>query len=275
MDVLGHGRHRLRGSQSGRGKLVAEGAGRGPECWLARRAGLRALEGCPGPSSFRGDILEPELPAHRRSRAGGPRLPRRRRLSAPGARESGRDLPQQRGGGTRHVARGLRARSGVERVVYTSSVGTASAFPRTAGPGTETTTPVNPRRHDRPLQNARSSSPRRVADEYAARGAACRHRQTRPIPIGPWGSEAHPDGPDDRGLPARGEMFATVDTGLNLIHVADVRAARGILLAARLGNAWARSTSWACENHSLARDLRPARAHHRHPGPPPPRAACS
>src|SRR5262249_29934816 len=46
-----------------------------------------------------------------------------------------------------------------------------------------------------------------------------------------------------------GRMFATVDTGLNLIHVADV--ARGHLLAARLGGVGEKYIL-GCENHSLA-----------------------
>jgi len=71
----------------------------------------------------------------------------------------------------------------------------------------------------------------RVAEEFAARGL--------PVvivnpsnPIGPWEVKPTPTGRMVLDYLHR-RMFATLDTGLNLIHVADV--ARGHLLAARLG----------------------------------------
>jgi dihydroflavonol-4-reductase len=71
----------------------------------------------------------------------------------------------------------------------------------------------------------------RVAEEYAARGL--------PVvivnpsnPIGPWEVRPTPTGQMILDY-LLGRMFATLDTGLNLVHVADV--ARGHLLAAQRG----------------------------------------
>src|SRR5207245_6455396 len=87
----------------------------------------------------------------------------------------------------------------------------------------------------------------RVPDEYVARGL--------PVvivnpsnPIGPW--EVRPTPPGQMILDyLLGRMFATLDTGLNLIHVADV--ARGHLLAAHRGRAGEKYIL-GCENHSLS-----------------------
>src|SRR5262249_29700403 len=87
----------------------------------------------------------------------------------------------------------------------------------------------------------------RVAEEFAAGG----------LPLG-IGNPSNPIGPRE-GKPTPtgrlglhhplGRTFATLDTGLNLIHVADV--ARGHLLAARLGRVGERYILGA-ENLSLS-----------------------
>jgi dihydroflavonol-4-reductase len=145
--------------------------------------------------------------------------------------------------GTRNVLEAC-ARSGVERVVYTSSVGTLG-IPEDGGPGTETT-PVTLDDMIGPYKRSKFLA-ERVAEEYAARGLLV--VIVNPTnPIGPWEVKPTPTGQMivDYLL---GRMFATVDTGLNLIHVADV--ARGHLLAARLGRVGEKYIL-GCENHSLA-----------------------
>ena len=87
----------------------------------------------------------------------------------------------------------------------------------------------------------------RVAEEFASRGL--------PVvivnpsnPIGPWEVKPTPTGRLVLDY-LLGRTFATLDTGLNLIHVADV--ARGHLLAARLGHVGERYILGA-ENLSLS-----------------------
>ncbi|MBI4610041.1 MAG: NAD-dependent epimerase/dehydratase family protein [Candidatus Rokubacteria bacterium] len=129
--------------------------------------------------------------------------------------------------GTRSVLEAC-ARAGVERVVYTSSCGTLG-IPKDGRPGTEAT-PVS-------LQDMIGDYKRskflaeRAAEEYAARGL--------PIvivnptnPIGPWDVKPTPTGQMVLDF-LKGRMFGTLDTGLNLVHAADV--ARGHILAARKG----------------------------------------
>ena len=129
--------------------------------------------------------------------------------------------------GTRHVLEAC-AQAGVARVVYTSSVGTLG-IPRNGQPGTETT-PVGLRDMVGPYKRSKWLA-ERVAEEYAAHGV--------PVvivnpsnPIGPWEVKPTPTGQLIVDF-LHGRMVATLDTGLNLVHVADV--ARGHILAAQKG----------------------------------------
>jgi dihydroflavonol-4-reductase len=236
MDVLVTGATGFVGANVTR-RLVAEGC---RVRVLARpTSSLRALEGCPT-QLVRGDILEPDslrpavegcgLVFH---------VAADYRLWARDPAEIYRNNVE----GTRNVLEAC-ARSGVERVVYTSSVGTLG-IPKDGGPGTETT-PVTLDDMIGPYKRSKFLA-ERVADEYAARGLPV--VIVNPTnPIGPWEVKPTPTGQMivDYLL---GRMFATVDTGLNLIHVADV--ARGHLLAARLGRVGEKYIL-GCENHSLA-----------------------
>jgi dihydroflavonol-4-reductase len=129
--------------------------------------------------------------------------------------------------GTRTVLEACQ-RADVGRVVYTSSVGTLG-LPRDGSPGTEAT-PVTLEDMIGDYKRSKFLA-ERVAEEFAARGL--------PVvivnpsnPIGPWEVKPTPTGRMVLDFLQR-RMFATLDTGLNLVHVADV--ARGHLLAARLG----------------------------------------
>lgn len=131
--------------------------------------------------------------------------------------------------GTRTVLSAC-ARAGTERVVFTSTVG-ALGIPKDGSPGTETT-PVTLADMIGPYKRSKFLA-EQVALEWAGRG--------QPIvivnpstPVGPWDVKPTPTGQiivDFLG----GRMFATIDTGLNLVHVRDV--ARGHLLAAERGRA--------------------------------------
>ena len=144
--------------------------------------------------------------------------------------------------GTRTVLEAC-AHAGVERVIYTSSVGTLG-LPADGGLGTETTSVslddmIGPYKRSKFLAE-------RVAEEYAARGL--------PVvivnpsnPIGPWEVKPTPTGQMIVDYLV-GRMFATLDTGLNLVHVADV--ARGHLLAAQRGQVGEKYIL-GCRNHSL------------------------
>jgi dihydroflavonol-4-reductase len=236
MDVLVTGATGFVGANVTR-RLVAEGC---RVRVLARpTSSLRALEGCPT-QLVRGDILEPDslrpavegcgLVFH---------VAADYRLWARDPAEIYRNNVE----GTRNVLEAC-ARSGVERVVYTSSVGTLG-IPKDGGPGTETT-PVTLADMIGPYKRSKFLA-ERVAEEYAARGLPV--VIVNPTnPIGPWEVKPTPTGQMivDYLL---GRMFATLDTGLNLIHVADV--ARGHLLAARLGRAGEKYIL-GCENHPLA-----------------------
>jgi dihydroflavonol-4-reductase len=71
----------------------------------------------------------------------------------------------------------------------------------------------------------------RVAEDYAARGLPV--VIVNPTnPIGPWEVKPTPTGQMVVDF-LKGRMFGTLDTGLNLVHVADV--ARGHILAAEKG----------------------------------------
>ena len=71
----------------------------------------------------------------------------------------------------------------------------------------------------------------RVAEEYAARGLPVVIVNPS-APFGPWDVKPTPTGQLVLDY-LRGRMFATVDTGFNLVHVADI--ARGHLLAMSRG----------------------------------------
>jgi dihydroflavonol-4-reductase len=120
------------------------------------------------------------------------------------------------------------ASAGAKRIVYTSTVG-ALGLPHDGTPGTEATPAslgdmVGPYKASKFLAE-------QVAREMADAGA--------PIvvvnpsaPVGPWDVKPTPTGQMIVDF-MRGRMFASLDTGLNLVHVRDV--ARGHLLAARYG----------------------------------------
>jgi dihydroflavonol-4-reductase len=120
------------------------------------------------------------------------------------------------------------AQAGTERIVYTSTVG-ALGIPKDGTPGTEDSSValddmVGPYKRSKFLAE-------RVALDLAAGGA--------PIvvvnpsaPLGPWDIKPTPTGQMVIDF-MRGKMFATMDTGLNLVHVRDV--ARGHVLAAERG----------------------------------------
>jgi len=129
--------------------------------------------------------------------------------------------------GTRHLLEAATA-AGVERIVYTSTVG-AVGIPKDGTPGDETT-PVTLA----DMVGAYKASKflaERVADEWAARGAPVVIVNPS-APIGPWDVKPTPTGQMIVDF-LDGRMIGSVDTGLNVVHVRDV--ARGHILAARKG----------------------------------------
>lgn len=129
--------------------------------------------------------------------------------------------------GTRAVL-GAAGEAGTGRIVYTSTVGTLG-IPQDGSPGTEDT-PVT---IDDMVGTYKRSKflAERAASTLAAGGL--------PIvivnpsaPIGPWDVKPTPTGQMVVDF-MDGRMFATLDTGLNLVHVRDV--ARGHMLAAQRG----------------------------------------
>ena len=119
---------------------------------------------------------------------------------------------------------------GVERVVYTSSVGTLG-LPGDGRPGTETT----PVRLEEMVGDYKRSKflAEREAEAFAARGLGVVVVNPS-APIGPWDWKPTPTGRMIVDY-LRRRMFGYLATGLNLVHVRDV--ARGHFLAARLGRA--------------------------------------
>jgi dihydroflavonol-4-reductase len=129
--------------------------------------------------------------------------------------------------GTRTVLEAA-GEAGVSRIVYTSSVG-ALGLPHDGGPGTEDT-PVT--LADMVGHYKRSKFlAEQVARELAGRGLPVVIVNPS-APIGPWDVKPTPTGQMVVDF-MRGRMIATVDTGLNVVHVRDV--ARGHLLAAARG----------------------------------------
>ena len=130
-------------------------------------------------------------------------------------------------GGTRAVLEAA-AEHGVRRVVYTSTVG-ALGIPKDGTPGTEDTE-VSLRDMVGPYKTSKFLA------EQVALGFA---QQGLPLvivnpsaPVGPWDVKPTPTGQMVVDF-LNGRMFATLDTGLNLVHVRDV--ARGHILAAERG----------------------------------------
>src|SRR5262245_49690280 len=129
--------------------------------------------------------------------------------------------------GTRAILQAA-ADAAVSRVVHTSSVG-ALGIPRDGTPGTETT----------PVTLADMVGPYKASKFLAEQVAVGFALKGLPVvivnpstPIGPWDVKPTPTGQMIVDF-LRNKMFATLDTGLNLVHVRDV--ARGHLLAAERG----------------------------------------
>ena len=120
------------------------------------------------------------------------------------------------------------AEAGAARIVYTSTVG-ALGIPKDGRPGTEDT-PVSLADMVGPYKVSKFLA-ERVALEMAAAGAPVVIVNPS-APVGPWDVKPTPTGQMVIDF-LRGRMMATVDTGLNLVHVRDV--ARGHLLAAERG----------------------------------------
>jgi dihydroflavonol-4-reductase len=129
--------------------------------------------------------------------------------------------------GTRHVLEAA-ATAGAERIVYTSTVG-ALGIPKDGSPGDERT-PVSLGDMVGPYKASKFLA-EEVAREYAARGAHVVIVNPS-APAGPWDVKPTPTGRMIVDF-LRGKMVASLDTGLNLVHVRDV--ARGHILAAERG----------------------------------------
>ncbi len=129
--------------------------------------------------------------------------------------------------GTRAVLEAA-AEAGVRRVVHTSTVGTLG-LPPDGTPGTEDT-PVSLRDMVGPYKTSKYLA-EQVALEFA-RGGLGVVIVNPSAPVGPWDVKPTPTGQMIVDFLC-GRMFASLDTGLNLVHVRDV--ARGHLLAAERG----------------------------------------
>jgi dihydroflavonol-4-reductase len=191
---------------------------------LARRGGdRRALDGC-AVEVVDGDLLDP---ASVRAAVAGARrvyhVAADYRLWAPDPRALYRANVE----GTRNVLEAA-AGAGVERIVYTSTVG-AVGIPKDGTPGDERT-PVSLG----DMVGAYKASKflaERVADELAARGAPV-VTVNPSAPVGPWDVKPTPTGQMIVDF-LRGKMVGSLDTGLNVVHVRDV--ARGHILAGERG----------------------------------------
>jgi dihydroflavonol-4-reductase len=191
---------------------------------LARPGGdRRALEGC-RVEIVEGDLLEGE--SVRAAVAGARRVyhvAADYRLWAPDTAV----LYRANVDGTRAVLAAA-AEAGAERIIYTSTVG-AVGIPKDGSPGDERT-PVSLA----DMVGAYKASKflaERVADEWAARGAPV-ITVNPSAPVGPWDVKPTPTGQMIVDF-LKGKMVASLDTGLNLVHVRDV--ARGHILAGDRG----------------------------------------
>jgi dihydroflavonol-4-reductase len=131
--------------------------------------------------------------------------------------------------GTRNLLAAAAA-AGVERVVYTSTVGTLGN-PGDGTPGTEDT-PVSLAEMTGPYKRSKFLA-EQVALEFARQGLSLVVVNPS-TPVGPWDSRPTPTGQMIVDF-LKGRMPAYLETGLNLIHVRD--AARGHLLAEERGAA--------------------------------------
>ena len=129
--------------------------------------------------------------------------------------------------GTRNILE-VALEQGIERVVYTSTVG-ALGIPKNGLPGNEET-PVTLQEMVGDYKRSKFLA-EREADRIARLGL--------PIvivnpsaPVGPWDVKPTPTGRMIVDY-LKGQMFGYIHTGLNLVHVRDV--ARGHILAARTG----------------------------------------
>lgn len=191
---------------------------------LARpRSDRRALEGCPV-EIVSGDLLEPDSV---RRAVQGCRLvfhvAADYRLWAPDPAV----LYRNNVDGTRHVLDAC-AQADVERVVYTSTVGTLG-IPEDGSLGTEAT-PVSLEAMVGPYKRSKFLA-ERVAEEFSRKGLPVVIVNPS-APVGPWDVKPTPTGQMILDF-LRGRMFATLDTGLNLVHAGDV--AMGHILAAEKG----------------------------------------
>ena len=118
--------------------------------------------------------------------------------------------------------------AGAARIVYTSTVG-ALGVPKDGGEGTEDT-PVSLDDMVGPYKRSKFLA-ERAALELAAAGVPVVIVNPS-APVGPWDLKPTPTGQMIVDF-VQGRMFATVDTGLNIVHVRDV--ARGHILAAERG----------------------------------------
>jgi dihydroflavonol-4-reductase len=118
--------------------------------------------------------------------------------------------------------------AGVRRIVYTSTVG-ALGIPKDGTPGTEET-PTSLAEMVGPYKASKFLA-EQVALEFA-RGGAPVVVVNPSAPIGPWDVKPTPTGKMVVDFLV-GKMYASLDTGLNVVHVRDV--ARGHLLAAERG----------------------------------------
>jgi dihydroflavonol-4-reductase len=138
-----------------------------------------------------------------------------------------RDIYKANVDGTRALLEAC-GEAGVARIVYTSSVG-ALGIPPDGTPGTEDT-PVTLDDMVGPYKRSKFLG-EQVALEFAHQGLPVVVVNPS-APIGPWDVKPTPTGQLIVDA-LHGKLFATIDTGLNLVHVRDV--ARGHLLAETLG----------------------------------------
>ncbi len=191
---------------------------------LVRRSSDRtALEGC-DVEFVEGDLLDP---ASLRRAAAGARVVYHvaadYRLWAPDPDALYRANVE----GTRQLLSAA-GEAGAARVVYTSTVGTLGT-PPDGSPGTETT-PVSLADMVGAYKRSKFLA-ERVAEEWIGRGLPVVIVNPS-APVGPWDVKPTPTGQMIVDF-LKGKMFASLDTGLNLVHVRDV--ARGHILAAERG----------------------------------------
>jgi dihydroflavonol-4-reductase len=129
--------------------------------------------------------------------------------------------------GTRAILEAA-GQAGATRIVYTSTVG-ALGIPKDGTPGDETT-PVSLADMVGPYKRSKFMA-EQVAVEFAAKGLPVVIVNPS-APVGPWDVKPTPTGQMIVDF-MTGRMVATLDTGLNIVHVRDV--ARGHLLAAARG----------------------------------------